>query len=85
MRRILVAALAACLVLASGGAWAQAWPNKPIRFVIPFGPGSASDALARIVGQFRIAMADSDPVMPVGVVTTQPNRSPLFVVTARRG
>jgi tripartite-type tricarboxylate transporter receptor subunit TctC len=32
-------------------AFAQAYPNKPIRFVIPFGPGSASDALARIAGQ----------------------------------
>ena len=29
----------------------QAYPSKPIRFVIPFGPGSASDVLARIAGQ----------------------------------
>jgi tripartite-type tricarboxylate transporter receptor subunit TctC len=32
-------------------AQAQAWPSKPIRFVIPFGAGSATDALARIAGQ----------------------------------
>jgi tripartite-type tricarboxylate transporter receptor subunit TctC len=29
----------------------QAYPSKPIRFVLSFGPGSASDVLARIVGQ----------------------------------
>ena len=29
----------------------QAYPTKPIRFIISFGPGSASDALARIAGQ----------------------------------
>jgi tripartite-type tricarboxylate transporter receptor subunit TctC len=35
---------------AASGA-AQAYPAKPIRFVISFGPGSASDVLARIAGQ----------------------------------
>ena len=28
---------------------AQSWPSKPIRFVIPFGPGSATDTLSRIM------------------------------------
>jgi tripartite-type tricarboxylate transporter receptor subunit TctC len=30
---------------------AQSYPSKPIRFVLSFGPGSASDVLARIAGQ----------------------------------
>ena len=30
---------------------AQPYPSKPIKFIISFGPGSASDALARIAGQ----------------------------------
>lgn len=64
MRRFLVAALAACLLLPAGGAWAQAWPSKPIRFVIPFGPGSASDALARIVGQ-ELGQALGQPIVVV--------------------
>jgi tripartite-type tricarboxylate transporter receptor subunit TctC len=51
MLRIVVAALAALLLLPQAGAQAQAYPSKPIRFVIPFGAGSASDALARIAGQ----------------------------------
>ena len=29
----------------------QAYPTRPIRFIISFGAGSASDALARIAGQ----------------------------------
>ena len=51
MLRIIVEALAAALLLPQVEAQAQAYPSKPIRFVIPFGAGSASDALARIAGQ----------------------------------
>ena len=51
MLRIIAVALAAALSLASGEVRAQAYPSKPIRFVISFGAGSASDALARIAGQ----------------------------------
>src|SRR5512139_934302 len=51
MLRVIVAAFAALLLLPQVDAHAQAYPSKPIRFVIPFGAGSATDALARIVGQ----------------------------------
>jgi tripartite-type tricarboxylate transporter receptor subunit TctC len=50
MLKTIVAALAAVLLLPQL-AQAQAWPLKPIRFVIPFGAGSATDALSRIAGQ----------------------------------
>src|SRR5689334_13951411 len=30
---------------------AQDFPSKPIRFIVPFAAGSATDALARIIGQ----------------------------------
>ncbi|WP_265921708.1 Bug family tripartite tricarboxylate transporter substrate binding protein [Cupriavidus nantongensis] len=43
-----VAALA--LILPAGQAWAE-FPDKPIRFVVPFAAGSATDQLARAVGQ----------------------------------
>lgn len=44
----------AAVVVASlwaGTAGAQEFPSKPIRFIVPFGAGSATDALARIIGQ----------------------------------
>ena len=37
--------------LVSLQAMAQSWPDKPVRFIVPFPPGSAADAVARIVGQ----------------------------------
>lgn len=51
MRRLLSAALAALALLLPGVAHAQAWPTKPIKIVLSFGPGSASDAISRILAQ----------------------------------
>ncbi|MEQ1774793.1 MAG: tripartite tricarboxylate transporter substrate binding protein [Burkholderiales bacterium] len=39
------------LTVAASGAHAQAWPVKPVRFIIPAPPGSAPDFLSRILGQ----------------------------------
>jgi len=41
----------ALALLAAGGAWAQAYPAKPVTFVVPFAAGSATDQLARALGQ----------------------------------
>jgi tripartite-type tricarboxylate transporter receptor subunit TctC len=43
---------------------AQPYPSRPIKFVIPFGPGSASDALARIAGQ-ELAQSLGQPVVVI--------------------
>jgi tripartite-type tricarboxylate transporter receptor subunit TctC len=44
------ATVLAGLVLAAA-AQAQSWPQKPVRFIVPFPPGGATDISARMVGQ----------------------------------
>ena len=51
MQKLIAVLIAAVLFLPQAALHAQSYPSKPIKFVIPFGPGSASDVLARIAGQ----------------------------------
>jgi cytochrome P450 len=70
--------------------------TPPDRFAyLPFGVGprvcigahfalvEATLALAKLIGAFRVSLVDKQPVMPVGVVTTQPDRSPMFAIAPR--
>jgi tripartite-type tricarboxylate transporter receptor subunit TctC len=43
--------LAFTLVLACSGAFAQGYPNKPVRIVVPFPAGGTTDLVTRILGQ----------------------------------
>ena len=52
MRRVILSIGVTLLAggIAAGNAAAQAWPAKPIRFMVGYPPGGANDILARIVG-----------------------------------
>jgi tripartite-type tricarboxylate transporter receptor subunit TctC len=39
-----------CALLCAG-AWAQSYPVKPVRFVVPYPPGGSNDVLSRITAQ----------------------------------
>jgi tripartite-type tricarboxylate transporter receptor subunit TctC len=55
-------AVAAVLLAASQFAQAQAWPSKPIRYIVPFAAGGTTDILGRMVGA-KLAEALGQPVV----------------------
>src|SRR6266853_99695 len=50
------------LCAAQSAAWAQAWPAKPIRIVVPFTPGSGTDIIARTVTE-RLSPQLGQPIV----------------------
>lgn len=43
--------LAVCIMLGAAGAWAQAFPSRPIHFAVAFAPGGIADTIGRAVAQ----------------------------------
>ena len=46
-----LAATSVAAAAASRAAWAQQWPSKTIRIIVPFSAGSTSDVIARLIAQ----------------------------------
>ena len=53
---------AATLLLACQFAYAQAWPAKPIKYIVPFAAGGTTDILGRMVGA-KLSEALGQPVI----------------------
>ena len=70
----------------------------PDRFAyLPFGAGprvcigahfalvEATLALARLIQKFKVELRSTEPVLPIGIVVTQPDHAPVFALTRRDG
>jgi len=61
--RALTATLAMAVLPLAGPAWAQAgWPDKPIRWIVPFPAGGQLDVVARLIAE-RIGPALGQPIV----------------------
>ena len=60
IRFVLRAAAAVAVALCTHAAFAQAWPTKPVKFIVPFPPGGSVDPLARLLG-VRLANSLGQP------------------------
>jgi tripartite-type tricarboxylate transporter receptor subunit TctC len=76
-----IAAFALSLLLIAapqaGHAQPQDWPQRPVRFILPFGPGSAADTVARVIGE-DLAGRWGKPV----VVENRPGADGLLAINA---
>lgn len=62
MKRIIAGCAGVAFALFSSMTAAQAWPNKPIRYVVPFAAGGTTDILARTIGD-KLSIALGQPVI----------------------
>jgi tripartite-type tricarboxylate transporter receptor subunit TctC len=79
MRRALTCALIGGLVLVAGGlsTQAQTWPQRPVKFIVPFGPGAGADIGARLI-QDKLSQRWGKPV----VIENRPGADSIIAIQA---
>lgn len=69
-RRTFLAATAACMLASSPIAWANDWPTRPVKIVVPVATGGGTDFTARVLAD-KLSSALGQPV----VVENRPGAS----------
>ncbi len=78
MSRIFIALIVACVAaLNVAGASAQTFPQRTVKFILPFGPASGTDIVARLVGD-KLSARWGKPV----VIENRPGADGLVSITA---
>jgi tripartite-type tricarboxylate transporter receptor subunit TctC len=62
LARTLFALIALALTIAATPAWAQQWPQRPVKFIVPLGAGSGTDISARLVAE-RLSPRWGQPIV----------------------
>ena len=62
MKRIIIGCAGVAFAMFSLLAAAQPWPNKPIRYIVPFAAGGTTDILARTISE-KLSVALGQPVI----------------------
>jgi tripartite-type tricarboxylate transporter receptor subunit TctC len=75
-----LAALPAASAHAQSQTQSQQWPNRQVKFILPFGPGSATDIAARLIGD-KLATKWGKPV----IVENRPGADGLLAINAFTG
>jgi len=58
-------------------AWGQDWPQRPVKFIVPFGPGSANDITARVFAE-KLSPTWGQPI----VVENRPGGDAIVAISA---
>ena len=62
MKRVIAGCAGVAFAVLSSLAAAQAWPSKPIRYIVPFAAGGTTDILARTISE-KLSVALGQPVI----------------------